>query len=357
MRTRTMLMLPFILACIALVDHPSPTMAEKRVALVVGVGEYQVVHPLKTPVDDATAVAAKLEASGFDTTLVTNPHLKGLRRSIASFEDVAGQADVALFYYAGHAVQVQEQNYLLPTDINPQVEADLTSDGVPLARVRRALGQAKLRVIILDACRDNPFATRFPAHSRSITRGLAPEPSEASTLIAFSASPGQTADDGDTGHSPYASALLKHILTPGLELSVLLLRISGEVRQATKNKQTPIITDNRDREFYFVSATATAPADSSQLSIIGNQAVSEQPGQTQYGSADVRNSGPSSERHLIVQDVVVVDQPGIGKTPIGRLRVGEIVTGLPYKSERWRAIQMENGIQGFVNIIATRPLQ
>ena len=176
MRPRTMLLVSLILACVALVGEPSPAvLAERRVALVVGVGDYQLVHPLKTPVDDATAVAAKLKTSGFDTTLVANPDLKGLRRTLASFEELAGQADVALFYYAGHAVQVQEQNYLLPTDVNPQVEADLTSDGVPLARVRRALGQARLRVIILDACRDNPFASRFPAHSRTLTRGLASE--------------------------------------------------------------------------------------------------------------------------------------------------------------------------------------
>lgn len=354
MRPRTMLLVSLILACVALVGQPSPAvLAERRVALVVGVGEYQLVHPLKTPVDDATAIAAKLKASGFDTTLVANPDLKGLRRTLASFEELAGQADVALFYYAGHAVQVQEQNYLLPTDINPQVEADLTSDGIPLARVRRALGQARLRVIILDACRDNPFASRFPAHSRTLTRGLASESPEASTLIAFSATPGQTADDGVFDHSPYATALLKHMLTPGLELSVLLLRVSGEVRQATKNKQTPMIMDDRDKEFYFVSATAATPASASQLSVIGEQAV---PKYANHGSAD-GNFGASSERHLIVQDVIVVDQPGIGKNPIGRLRVGDIVVGLPYKSERWRAIQMANGRQGFVESAATRPVQ
>lgn len=141
------------------------------------------------------------------------------------------------------------------------------------------------------------------------------------------------------------------MLTPGLELSVLLLRVSGEVRQATKNKQTPMIMDDRDKEFYFVSATAATPASASQLSVIGEQAV---PKYASHGSADF---GASSERHLIVQDVIVVDQPGIGKNPIGRLRVGDIVVGLPYKSERWRAIQMANGRQGFVESAATRPVQ
>ena len=329
--------------------------AEKRVALVVGIARYLAVPPLKSPINDASAVASKLQASGFSTTLVTDADQRTFRRVLASFERDTEGADVALVYYAGHAIQVDNQNYVLPSDANPESETDLASDGISLARVRRALGHARLRIVIADACRNNPFASRFPSQSRGTERGLAPEPPEASTLIAFSASPGQTADDGNTDHSPYAAALLKHMLTPGLELSVLLLRVSGEVRQATKNKQTPIITDDRDREFYFVSAPAAAPAGSSQSPMTRDQAVPEQASQSQFGSA--ADSGPSSERHLIVQDVIVVDQPGIGKNPIGRLRVGDIVVGLPYKSERWRAIQMANGRQGFVESAATRPVQ
>lgn len=320
---------------------------EKRVALVIGIARYANVPPLRSPVNDASAIAMELQSSGFSTTVVTDPDQKAFRRALASFEQTAEGADVALVYYAGHAVQAEQQNYVFPTDANPQSEADVPSDGISLARVRRALDQAKLRIVIVDACRDNPFASRFPTQRRGMDHGLAAEPPEASTVIAFSASPGQSADDGDNEHSPYAAALLKHVLTPGLELSVLLLRVSGDVRRATKNQQTPMIQDDRDREFYFVPAGSAAPAIPDQPPTV----ALEQP------SANADNSEVTGERNLIVRDVAVVGRPGIGAAAIGRLRVGDIVVVLPYKSERWRAIQMSDGQQGFVEITATRLLQ
>jgi hypothetical protein len=335
----------------------SAARAEKRVALVIGIARYANVSPLRSPVNDASAVAAGLRLAGFSTVLLTDPDQRTFRRALASFGHEAESADVGLIYYGGHAAQVQDQNYALPADANPESEDDLSHDAIPFKRIRDSLEQARLRIVIFDACRNNPFAARFPSQSRGLERGLAAEPPEAATLLAFSTGPGQTADDGDAEHSPYAAALLKHMVTPGLELGVVFLRVSGDVRQATKNKQTPIVEDDRGKEFYFLPGSATTPEAqvSSGPSASPNGVA---PGQPSVARNDPATNGePEGERQMIVKDVVVVDQPGIARNEIGRLRVGDIVVALPYESERWRAIQMDNGKHGFVDISATRRLQ
>jgi hypothetical protein len=221
------------------------------------------------------------------------------------------------------------------------------------------LEQARLRIVIFDACRNNPFAARFPSQSRGLERGLAAEPPEAATLLAFSTSPGQTADDGDADHSPYAAALLKHMLTPGLELGVVFLRVSGDVREATNNRQALIVEDDRGKEFYLVPAPAATPGAqlAASLPASPDRGTSGKPGAAGDDSRANGNMEPNGERQLIVKDVVVVDRPGVARNEIGQLRAGDIVVVVPYKSERWRAMRMDDGKQGFVDISATRPLQ
>jgi uncharacterized caspase-like protein len=347
------------LALAALILGSTGARAEKRVALVVGVARYANVPPLRSPVNDASAVAAELRSAGFSTVLLTDPDQKTFRRALASFGREAEGADVGLIYYAGHAAQVEDRNYALPVDANPESEDDLSHDSVPFKRIRDSLEQARLRIVIFDACRNNPFAARFPSQSRGLQRGLAAELPEAATLLAFSTSPGQTADDGDADHSPYAAALLKHMLTPGLELGVVLIRVSGDVRQATNNRQAPVVEDDRGKEFYLMPAPAATPG--AQLAgsppASPDRVAAREPS---VAGEDSKANGivePDGERQLIVKDVVVVDQPGIARNEIGRLRAGDIVVVVPFKSERWRAIQMDDGKQGFVDISATRRLQ
>ena len=342
------------LALAALVLGNARARAEKRVALVIGVARYANVAPLRSPVNDAAAVAGELRSAGFSTVLLTDPDQKTFRRALASFGREAEGADVGLIYYGGHAAQVEDWNYALPVDANPESEDDLSHDAIPFKRIRDLLERARLRIVIFDACRNNPFAARFPSQSCGLERGLAAEPPEAATLLAFSTSPGRTADDGDADHSPYAAALLKHMLTPGLELGVMFLRVSGDVRQATNNRQAPIVEDDRGKEFYLAAAPATQLAAS--LPASPDRGVSRELGLAGNDSKGTGNAEPG-ERQLIVKDVVVVDQPGVARNEIGRLRAGDIVVVVPYKSERWRAIQMDDGKQGFVDISATRRLE
>ena len=355
---RKLLRVGAALALAALVLGNTSARAEKRVALVIGVARYANVAPLRSPVNDAAAVAGALRSAGFSTVLLTDPDQKTFRRALASFGREAEGADVGLIYYGGHAAQVEDRNYALPVDANPESEDDLSHDAIPFKRIRNSLEQARLRIVIFDACRNNPFATRFPSRSRGLERGLAAEPPEAATLLAFSTSPGQTADDGDADHSPYAAALLKHMLTPDLELGVMFLRVSGDVRQATNNRQAPIVEDDRGKEFYLAAALAATQGAqlAASLPASPDRGASRELGAAGDDSKANGNAEPG-ERQLIVKDVVVVDQPGVARNEIGRLRAGDIVVVVPYKSERWRAIQMDDGKQGFVDISATRRLQ
>src|SRR5262245_47254653 len=202
-------------------------LAEKRIALVIGNSNYANVGQLTNPANDATAVAGLFEAAGFDVITAKN-NLIGteMRRTFRDFADKSRDADIAVVFYAGHGIEVDGTNYLLPVDTSLKRDIDVEDEAISLDRVVRLLEPAKrLRLIILDACRDNPFirTVRRTSETRSIGRGLAKvEPMSSNTLIAYAAKAGSTAADGDGKHSPFTVALLKNLTTPGLDLRIAL---------------------------------------------------------------------------------------------------------------------------------------
>lgn len=239
----------FVAAClIALVGwaHADQAFAQKRVALLIGNSAYTTVSRLANPANDVEAMAAMLRGAGFETVLTgLDLDERGMRRALQSFEDAANGADVGLIFYSGHGIEMNGQNYLIPTDAKLGSDRAIDDEAVPLDRVLRSMEQVRrLRLVILDACRDNPFInamTRTGA-GRSIGRGLARvEPTSVDTLVAYAAKAGTVAADGDGRNSPFTSALLKHLATPGLDIRLALGLVRDDVIAATKSRQEPFV--------------------------------------------------------------------------------------------------------------------
>jgi uncharacterized caspase-like protein len=217
-----------------------------RVALVIGNSAYQRVLSLSNPANDAAAIAGLLREARFDSVdLRQNLSVSDLRRAVREFFDQAANADVAVVYYAGHGIEVEGVNYLIPVDAALLRDRDVYDEAISLDRVLQAVESAKrLRLVILDACRDNPFTRSMKRtfSSRAISRGLVGiEPTKPNTLIAFAAKAGSTASDGDGAHSPFTTALLRHLTTPGVDLRKVFGRVRDEVMTATNDSQEPFV--------------------------------------------------------------------------------------------------------------------
>jgi uncharacterized caspase-like protein len=231
-------------AFLSLVFTSGAALAEKRVALVIGNSAYQNAPQLSNPAKDARAIGDMLRKARFDVVeSILDANNQDMRRTLREFSDKSQNADVAVVYFAGHGIEVDGQNYLIPTDAVLQRDRDVYDEAISLERILQTLEPVKtLRLVILDACRDNPFARSMKRVSalRSLNRGLiAVEPMKANTLIAYAAKGGSTAEDGDGEHSPYATALLKHLPTPNLDLRQAFGLVRDDVMKATENKQEP----------------------------------------------------------------------------------------------------------------------
>ena len=215
---------------------PGAALAEKRVALVVGNAEYVNATSLANPANDANAVADSLERLDFTVVRGIDLDLLEMRRAVRDFSEKLEGADVALFFYAGHGMQVFGENYLIPVDAELSDEADLDFAALKIDLVLRQMErEPRVKIVVLDACRDNPFETQL-ARSMGATRsaralgsGLAEINPAGGTMIAFATDPGDVALDGTGQHSPFTEALLKHIETPGLEVNVMMTRVRGRV--------------------------------------------------------------------------------------------------------------------------------
>ena len=217
-----------------------------RVALVIGNSAYQNVSRLTNPVNDADSVGALLKRAGF-TTVKVHHDLGNLdfKRAIRDFVSDAKDADVAVIFFAGHGIEVNGTNYMVPVDAKFRSDFDVPDEGVALDRMIQAIEPAKrLRLIIIDACRDNPFDRNMQRrHSaRAVTGGLARiEPTQPDTLVAYAAKAGLTAQDGEELNSPFTSALLQHLTTPGSDIRMALGRVRDEVLKRTRGKQEPFV--------------------------------------------------------------------------------------------------------------------
>ena len=239
-------------------------MAARRVALVVGNSAYENVTPLANPVNDAATIAHSLKAAGFDEVrLVDNLGQGQLLRAMRDFATIAAGAETAVVYFAGHGVEVDGRNYLVPTDATLAKATDVDFEAVSLDAVRTAVsGATKLRVVILDACRNNPFKLASSDGKRSIGRGLARIEPGANELIAYAAREGTVASDGGGGgsNSPYATALAKYLEEPGLDVRILFGRVRDDVMAATGDTQEPFIYGTLGGGALFLNASAVAKA-------------------------------------------------------------------------------------------------
>jgi len=216
--------------------------AQQRVALVIGNGAYRAVPRLANPSADATAVAAALRAAGFATELVRDAGKAEMEGALRRFGAQADGAELAVFYFAGHGIQIGGANHLLPVDARLAHARDVDYELVDVPLVLRAMQGARARIVILDACRDNPLAAQARGFSgtRSVGRGLARvDTVDLGTLIAFSTSPGAVALDGTGRNSPFTEALVQHMATPGLEVRQLMTRVRRSVVEATGGQQVP----------------------------------------------------------------------------------------------------------------------
>jgi uncharacterized caspase-like protein len=235
----------FIALCV-LAFAGQPAFADKRIALVIGNSSYATAGRLANPANDAAAVAELLRRAQFDV-VESKRDLSNteMRRALREFSAKSRDADYAVVYYAGHGIEVDGTNYLLPVDTVLEQDSDAYDEAVALDRVLQAIEPArKLRLVILDACRDNPFARTMKRSltGRSTSRGLASvEPGKANTLIAFAAKGGSIADDGHGSNSPYTAALLKHLNKPGLDLRKAFGLVRDEVIKITGSKQEPFL--------------------------------------------------------------------------------------------------------------------
>ena len=221
--------------------------AEKRVALVVGNGAYQHAAPLPNPTRDAKAITQMFQTAGFDTVLLRNDVGNlDFKRALRDFFAVAKGADIAVVFFAGHGIQIADQNYLIPVDARLAQDYDATDEAISLERIIEAIEPAaRLRLVVLDACRDNPFLVKMQrrgATRQIVSRGLSKvEPMLNNTLIAYAAKAGSTAEDGAGEHSPFTTALIKHVAEPGLDIRLALGRVRDEVLRNTRNDQEPFV--------------------------------------------------------------------------------------------------------------------
>lgn len=270
----------------------TPALAQKRFAFVVGNGDYANVTKLPNALNDANATRSMLQEAGFDITPALNHSLAGLRSALDVFVDKVrrgGPDATALVYYAGHAVQLDGANYLLPTDIRPQIGSNIAEQSLSLSDILRRLdgAGAKSKIAILDACRDNPFAGRQVARGLALQivdganegisseAGLARIDSGSGTFVAFATSPGSTAADGTGANSPFTTAFLREAREPGLAVEQIFRRIRLAVYDSTNGTQIPWDTSSLITEFSFFQRPAGASA--AQPAAAGNVPLSARP--------------------------------------------------------------------------------
>ncbi|WP_426413337.1 caspase family protein [Bradyrhizobium ganzhouense] len=220
--------------------------AERRIALVIGNSAYKSVPKLSNPANDAALVGGMFKKAGFDwIDIRTDLNASEMRKALRDFGGRVRDAEVAVIYYAGHGMELDGTNYLIPTDAALETDSDVLDEAVALDRALFAVEPAKqLRLIILDACRDNPFAKSMKrtVAARAIGRGLAKvEPTSPNTMIAFAAKAGSTASDGDSKNSPFASALVERLPTPGLDLRKAFGFVRDDVLKNTGYQQEPYV--------------------------------------------------------------------------------------------------------------------
>ena len=240
------------------VPQNSPNLQQQqRIALVIGNENYQV-GKLDTPLNDATDMANALKELGFEVILLKDSSKRQMDDALDQFFTRINQGYVGLFYYAGHGMEVEGENYLIPVNAHIKYEKDVEYESMPLGKILGRMEDAgnRINIVILDACRDNPFRKFWRSSSRGLT---APLQAVSGTLIAFATAPGKVASDGTGRNGLFTSYLLKYIKTPNMEVDLMLRKVRSDVAQNTNNYQVPWTSSSLIGEFAFNQKTETTP--------------------------------------------------------------------------------------------------
>jgi uncharacterized caspase-like protein len=234
----------------------TPALAEKRVALVIGNSAYQHAPELKNPRNDAEDMASALGRLGFEVVAGYDLDDRGMAQKVRDFARALDGAETALFFYAGHGLQVKGQNYLAPVNAALKVETDLDFETLPLDLILKQMHSARVSLVFLDACRDNPLTRSLRASTRStnVGQGLARIDDAAGMMISYSTQPGNVALDGEGRNSPFSKALLNHIETAGASIGDIMIDVRKQVMADTGEKQIPWENSSLTGRFFFKSA-------------------------------------------------------------------------------------------------------
>ncbi len=281
----------FSLAVLA--TAPDAALAERRVALVIGNSAYQNTAPLKNPANDAADMAAKLRELGFEVIDGTDLSKREMEQRIRTFADKLAGADVGLFFYAGHGLQVDGRNFLAPVDAALKSDTDLDFEAVELNLVLKQLERnARVSIVFLDACRDNPLANNLALASRSLSigRGLAHVEKAVGMMIAFATQPGNVALDGAGRNSPFTTALLRHIATEGAGINDVMIDVRRDVLEETGGKQVPWENSSLTGQFYFKPAAPKTAENGSADTVAEIAALREEIARLQANQNALLNS-------------------------------------------------------------------
>jgi uncharacterized caspase-like protein len=274
-------LLQVVLTFLLFILSTSGALADRRVALLIGNATYREVARLSNPGNDVIVMRTVLQTAGFDSVEVAQDldraaMIKALRR----FEDETGSADIAVIYYSGHGIELNGSNYLLPVDAQLGSDRDVEDETVSLDRVLRTISGAKrLKLVILDACRNNPFVPRMVRSNgvRAVDRGLGRvEPSGSDMLVAFAAKAGTTASDGDETNSPYTAALARWLTEPGTDIRLALGNVRDDVLKATGGKQEPFVYGSLGGSAIGLSKASFEPNRQSARTDSGSSVIANQ---------------------------------------------------------------------------------
>jgi hypothetical protein len=314
--------------------QPAP---DRRVALIIGNGGYTVGR-LNNPVLDARAMASTLRELGFEVLAHENLTYRSMRRAVAEFGERVTAGGVALFYYSGHGLQVGGKNYLVPVDADIKNERYVAAEAIDADSVLLHMQESKTRVniVVLDACRDNPFAGRF----RGLGRGLAFMDVPAGTYVAYSTAPGSVAEDGEPGtNGIYTSELLRALREPGLRIEDVFKRVRIAVQSRTQNRQSPWDASSMTGEFVFNPAAPTPPLPAAPPPAVA-VAVPAAPVSVPAMPKPVVREEVRPEMGALALTArldgveIILDGQTIGETRVGRVLV---VENLPVGAHRVRA--------------------
>jgi hypothetical protein len=249
----------------AFVAGPNAALAENRVALVIGESAYRMVTPLPNPANDAQAMSQLLRDAGFEVTTAADLSQKDMNERVGDFAAkiaAKGPDTVALVFYAGHGMQIDGENYLVPVDVDPKRETDIPLQAVRLNDVLNTLNSvpSKMRILLLDACRNNPFT----AINKTAGHGLALVDTKTGipgTFLSYSTSPGAEAEDGNGTDSPYTTALLSAAREPGVPIEEAFKRVRVAVNKATEGRQTPWDSSSLTEDFRFIAGSGVDAAN------------------------------------------------------------------------------------------------